>query len=386
MSSSASRTTTRRRRRSFGQISKQRSGRFQASYIGASGERILAPVTFSTRGLADNWLSQQQASIANGTWLDPTKGAQTTIGEFGANCLSTQLDLRPSTLLRNQGYFDRYVVPTLGEMPLAKLDHQTAQAWVAGLSERGLAPRTVQKAGQVLHKIMAKAMAGRYIADNPLVGVSYPKPARSKRIVLSPGEIEKLTESIDKRYRALVPFLCWSGLRIGEAFALRVSDVDLDASPARVTVSRTVVDLGTLAFNEPKTESGNRMVPLVDEVVAELRAHIVERGLGPDDPLFPSARGGVTRLNGWRQRVWNPAVVAAKLDGFNVHQTRRTAVTLWLEYGIPLEVAKVWIGHADLRMILDVYAKPREEAQLALVANVNAALRRPDAKVIPIER
>jgi integrase len=375
----------RRPRRPFGTIKKLRSGSYQASYVDGGGQRQLAPHTYHTRKDADDWLAEVRTAIRTGAWADPAKG-RTTLSAFGEEYWGIQFNLRPSTILRDRGYFDRYIIPAMGDKPLAKINRALVQGWVAELSGKGLGARTVQKAGQVLHKVMAEAVARRYVVENPVAGVSYPKAPRSKRIVLSPAEIEKLTEAIDPRYRALVPFLCWTGLRIGEAFGLQVKDVELDANPARVTISRTVVDLGTLTFNEPKTEAGNRMVPLPDDVVAELRAHIAERGLGSDDPLFPAAKGGITRLNGWRRRVWDPATVAAGLDGFNVHQTRRTAVTLWLEFGIPLEVAKVWIGHADLRMILDVYAKPREEAQLALVANVNAALRRPDAKVIPLGR
>jgi integrase len=362
-----------------------RSGRYQASYVDGAGERQLAPNTFRTRGDADAWLSDVASSIRSGKWADPTLG-KTPLERFGADYFKTVLGLRPSTLERDRGYFERYMVPTLGKTPLAQLDRRMVQAWTGELSTR-LAPRTVQKAGQVLHKILREAVAQRYILDNPAAGVSYPKIPRPKTRVLSPEEVARLTDAMDPRYRALVPFLCYSGLRIGEAFALEVSDLELDKDPARVMVSRTVVELGSLHFGDPKTEAGVRTVPLPAELAAALREHIARHELGPGDPLFPAPKGGVTRLNSWRTRFWNPAAELAGLAGFNVHQTRRTAVTLWLEYGIPLEVAQVWIGHADTRMILDVYAKPRAEAQFALMSNMSAAMaaqNAPGAAVVPI--
>jgi integrase len=359
-----------------------RSGRYQASYVDGAGARQLAPKTFRTRADADGWLSDVSSSIRAGKWADPTLG-KTPLTTFGTGYLDTVIGLRPSTLERDRGYFDRYVVPAFGSKQLAQIDRAMIQAWVSQLSKR-LAPATVQKAGQTLHKILGEAVKQRYILDNPAAGIDYPKKRPTKKIVLSPDEIDGLTKAIDKRYRALVPFLCYSGLRIGEAFALKVSDVDLDKRPARVSVERNVVDLGTLHFGEPKTEAGTRIVPLPDELAVTLRDHIAQLGLRSGDPLFPAAKGGITRLNGWRQRYWNPATERAGLAGFNPHQTRRTAVTLWLEYGIPLEVAQVWIGHADTRMILDVYAKPRKEAQLALMDKMSAAMRPSRAKVVPI--
>jgi integrase len=362
-----------------------RSGRYQASYVDGAKQRQLAPTTFRTRADAEAWLADVSSSIRAGMWADPTLG-KTPLAKFGRDYLDNVVGLRPSTIERDRGYFTRYLVPAFGSTPLARIDRAMVQTWIGELSSR-LAPATVQKAGQTLHKIMGEAVAQRYIIENPAANIRYPKAARSKRLVLSPAEIERLTEAMDPQYQALVPFLCFSGLRIGEAFALRVSDVELDKAPARVNVERTVVDLGTLHFHDPKTDAGIRVVPLPDEVAAALREHIARHELGDDDPLFPARRGGITRLNGWRRRYWNPAIEQAKLAGFNVHQTRRTAVTLWLEYGIPLEVAQVWLGHADLRMILDVYAKPRKEAQLALMDRMSAAMAAQslqEATVVPI--
>ena len=60
-----------RRRRSFGKIAKQRSGRYQASYLGEDGERHLAPVTFEMKSDADAWLSTRRAEIEEHRWQPP---------------------------------------------------------------------------------------------------------------------------------------------------------------------------------------------------------------------------------------------------------------------------------------------------------------------------
>jgi integrase len=375
----------RRARRSFGAVKKMRSGSFQASYVDARGDRVLAPNTFATRRDADVWLAEVRRAISTGTLVN-TRKTRMTLAEFGDEFWPTQVHLRRSTLVRDRGYFERYWLVELGTRPLGSITPRDIQDVVNGLSAAGLSPATVHKAGNVAHKVFAEALRRRYVPDNPVTGTRYPKIERSKRIVLGPEAIESLTETIDPDYRALVPFLCWSGLRIGEAFALRVADLDLEASPPRVKVERTLTDLGELVESAPKTEAGVRTVPLTANVAAEVAAHIERRGLGKGDHLFPARRGGPTRLNGWRKRVWNPATEAAQgvPEGFNVHQTRRTAVTLWLEAGVPLEVAVRWAGHADVSMILEIYATPRAEAELALIERIDASAQNDPAEVIAI--
>ena len=61
-------------RRSFGHIRKLPSGRHQASFIGASGERAYSEYTFLTRGDAGAWLSEREVELRNGTSPASTKG------------------------------------------------------------------------------------------------------------------------------------------------------------------------------------------------------------------------------------------------------------------------------------------------------------------------
>lgn len=387
-------TASRRRRNPFGKIDEQRSGRFRASYVDGRGQRQSAPATFRTRKEAGDWLALQRGSIVTGTWHDPELGRM-TFATFAERYWASEVTLRRSARERDEGYCTRYIVPTFGSTQLARIDRPMIQTWVAQLSRTGgqqgqaLAPRTVQKAGQILHKLMNEAKRQGRIVENPASEIKYPKATKGRRMVITPEQVEQLAEAITPRYRALVPFLCWTALRVGEAFALEVADVTLDGEDPSVSVTKKVVDLGELDFGETKSEAGERTVPLTDDVVAELRRHIAELGLRPSDPLFPASRGGTTRLNNWRRRVWNPAIEECKFDGFNPHQSRRTAATRWLEFGVPLPTARVWMGHADIDMLVEVYTEPEKAVERRLIASVNETIRERQgsaADVVPLRR
>lgn len=61
-----------RSRRQFGSVTKMRSGRYQASYVGPDGSRHLAPHTFNSKSEADVWLAGQHAAMVAQTWTPNT--------------------------------------------------------------------------------------------------------------------------------------------------------------------------------------------------------------------------------------------------------------------------------------------------------------------------
>jgi integrase len=201
------------------------------------------------------------------------------------------VDLRPSTLARDDGYVARYLLPVFGPMRLADIDHTAVRAWVASLSARGLAPATVVKAGQILGKVAPATAAGR-IQGSPAAGVRLPTIQREEMRSLSPTEVATLADEIDPRYGALVALGAYGGLRVGEMFGLRARNVDL--LRARVDVAETLVKVsGHLHYGPPKTRAGRRSVPLPRVAVDALSGHLRTMSADPDDLVFRSPHGEV---------------------------------------------------------------------------------------------
>jgi integrase len=123
----------------------------------------------------------------------------------------------------------------------------------------------------------------------------------------------------------------YGGLRIGELAGLRRSRVDLDAGTVDVAENLTEVQ-GKLHSGPPKTRASRRRVSLPGSVVQELAVHLGPAGR-PTDYVFRAPAGGPLRINGFRYRVWRPAVMAAGLPGLRIHDLRHTAVALWIAAG-----------------------------------------------------
>jgi integrase len=157
-------------------------------------------------------------------------------------------------------------LPRFGDTSLAAISQRDVRAWVAELSAQGLAPATVQKAYQLLGKVMGAAVDAGMLAQSPCRRVPLPKAEREEMRFLTPAEVATLAEAIRPRYRALVLVGAYGSLRIGELAGLRRGRVDL--LRGTVTVAEIMVEVqGVLHMGPPKTRASRRTVGLPRFVV-----------------------------------------------------------------------------------------------------------------------
>jgi integrase/recombinase XerD len=176
-----------------------------------------------------------------------------------------------------------------------------------------------------------------------------------------------LEAPITEQERIVISLLRWTGLRVSEACALRVCDVDLAREEIRVRQS--------------KSDAGLRTIPIVPELNLELRAwlrRLEERGLyRPAGPLLAvQERPGRGRWNGepghmkpqyaWRlvKRVAHRAGVRPKGETsseISPHTLRRTFGSHLLNRGVRLESVSKLLGHADTRVTEVAYAELLDE-------------------------
>ncbi|MDQ1489581.1 MAG: hypothetical protein QOJ23_2095, partial [Actinomycetota bacterium] len=157
------------------------------------------------------------------------------------------------------------------------------------------------------------------------------------------------------RYRSMVLFGAYCGLRLGELAGLRRGRVDLFRRQVRV--SEIAVEVrGELIFGPPKTRAGNRKVPLPRFAADEMTVHLDTYGQpDPDSLVFMGPDGGALRANGWRARHWRPAIRAAGLEPLRPHDLRHTAVSLWVAAGASPKQIASWAGHTSVSVVLDRY-------------------------------
>jgi integrase len=219
-----------------------------------------------------------------------------------------------------------------------------------------------------------QAVVLRLLQRNPAKDLAAPRVARREMRTLSRDEVRRLlSSSAGSRWHALWAILVTTGLRLGEATALRWSDLDLSKGTA--TIQRSVQrqkGVG-MVFVEPKTQGSRRTVQLPPGAVATLKEHrplVLQERLAAGafwndlDLVFPSLLGGPidpARVN----ESLHTALHKANLPRLRVHDLRHTAATLLLEEGAHPKVVQDLLGHSTIAMTLDLYSHvtPRLQQQ-----------------------
>ena len=245
--------------------------------------------------------------------------------------------------------------PTSAPVRLGAITPLEVRTWVVDLSNKGLAPATVQKAYQTLAKALRAAVDADLLADSPCRRIPLPRVEPEEMRFLSPDEVGDLAAAMAPRYQALVLLDAYCGLRLSELAGLRRRAIDLGRR--RVRVSENAVEVrGVVQWGAPKTRAGRRTIPMPARVADVLDAHL--REFVPADPMalvFGGPDGGALRAGSWRSRFWNPAIRAVGQDGVRIHDLRHTAVSLWIAAGASPKQIATWAGHTSVSVVLDRY-------------------------------
>ena len=142
------------------------------------------------------------------------------------------------------------------------------------------------------------------------------------------------------------------GLRIGEALALRVSDVDFKRKIVRV---RQSVDAATRTVQAVKSKASSADVPMPSQLEARLRTHLQTHD-GKRDLLFVNRNGRPFSANKLREKQLHPLLEKLGIPRGGFHSMRHGAASSLLADGATPAVVQKQLRHSDPRITLGVYA------------------------------
>jgi integrase len=320
---------------------------WRARYLGADGRQRSR--SFERKVDAERWLREELAKIDRGLWVDPAAG-DVTFAEWSAGWLEG-LDLKASTRANYKSNLRSRILPHFGAIPISRITPGVVRSWVTELRGSGLSAASVRQARQILHAALEVAVTDGILPRNAVDPVSPPSVRPRRQLFLTEAELGSLAEAAEQRQESmgsLVLLLGWSGLRWGEAVALRGRRVDVDRRRIRVVEAVTEVG-GRLEWGTPKTHEGRTVV--VPRFVVE--ALPLSQ---PDSLVFTAPKGGPLRTSNFRRDVWHPACEASNMpQGLMVHDLRDTAASLMIASGATVKAVQRALGHASAKMTLDTY-------------------------------
>ena len=166
-------------------------------------------------------------------------------------------------------------------------------AILADAQERGLVGQNVVRALRARRRRGNEARADKRQKGKLKIGVDIP----------TPDEIRTLIAHLDGRWRPLILTAIFTGLRASELRGLRWEDVDLTRGELHVRQRADCFN----AIGRPKSEAGERTVPLLPMLISTLRAHRLACPKGTLDLVFPNGAGNVESHSNIVQRGLQPA-------------------------------------------------------------------------------
>jgi integrase len=330
--------------------------RWRARYVDPNG--VERSRSFDTKAAAQKYLDGDVTTkVVTGTWVDPDRSG--VLFEVVAEKWYTTKKLRkPKTVAGYRSLLDTLVLPKWGSVPLRDIEFEDVQGWVVELSEsggyrfkgKGLSASRVIQAYQVLDQVLRFAIKAKRLGINPAEDIDLPQRSAAERRYLSHLEVRKLALAAG-RFQTLVFVLAYTGIRFGEAAALRPASIDLKRR--RITVSRSATRVAGLGIVETDTKNHtSRSVP-VPQFLAEQLSVVVEGRRG-DAPVFESHNGGTLPLGEFRW-AFDRAVEATGLAGMVPHGLRHTAASLAISSGANIKVVQRMLGHKTATLTLDLY-------------------------------
>ncbi len=333
-----------------------KGSRWRARYVDENGKEHARG--FGRKADAQNWLNKQVSDQVTGTWTDPALSS-VTFGVMAERWISTKAVRAPKTVAGYRSLLDTVVLPRWKDTPLRDIGFDDLQVWITGLSVdgsvrfegKGLSASRVRQAHQLVGAVLRFAVKAKHLATSPAEDIDLPSLPESEQRYLTHEQLHRVAVAAG-HLRTLVLVLGYCGLRFGEAAALKVSDVDLDAG--RIQVRRSVTYVRKQGMVEGPTKGKqSRVVPVPDFVARLLKTEM--QGRSQDDLVFPSTRGGWLTLGQARYTFQKATGSVEGCHGVRLHDLRHSCASLAIKSGANIKVVQRLLGHKSAVLTLDRY-------------------------------
>jgi len=336
----------------------QRGDKFTARYRDRSGKQCSAG-TYDSRKKAQAQADAAEAIEKSGRdahmvmaepemLLPSAKKGHVTIAGYGPQYLS-RADIRDTTR-ESYGCMLLHVYRGLGTVPVKDLNGGMVRDFINGL-EGTMSPATRGSVLTVLRALCLMARQDGILDHDPTAGIRVKDQRAREMTILTAAESRRILAAIQPRYTLLVRTMLDTGLRWGEAIALRPDDIVESEGIWAIRVRRTIAEVGgkQTERNYGKTSTSMRDVEIEAELAADLIGDVAHNG-----HIFTAARGGRLQKSNFR-RIWLMACKAAGVKGVRVHDLRHTHAS-WLvnadwdesPTAVLIKVGKR-LGHTDIK-------------------------------------
>lgn len=358
-------------------ISQRKDGVYQARYYDRFGKR---------KTIYGKKLRELRAQLADAVAEDnnfQSVKENVTLDEWFDTWMKVykEKSVRPNTKREYVHIYKKNISPYIGTSGINSLVKSDIQRLIDTAHDDGYQYERQNKIKVILKDMLQRAVEDHMIINNPVSGI---KLRTEKKVNAKALTIEEQTVFFEfcknTFYENLFNVAVNTGLRPGELFALTFDDVDLENG--YIDVNKTLVyqkylddDCKTFHIEPPKTKQSYRKVPM-NSVCKEymIRQIDLKKVVSKKRPKQQNDFLFVTRFNTPINSVVYAEAIRAvirqinlmrslgdQFDDFSGHTFRHTFATRCFENGVDPKVVQKYLGHASLKMTMDLYTHVTED-------------------------
>ena len=278
--------------------------------------------------------------------------------------LYKEISVRHTTASEYRSVLNMHLIPAFGHLIISSITTDAIQAFLN--NRKDYSAKSLREMRMILGMILDGAVEDGYLTRNPAKSkrIMIPSQKKTPRKALTEEQtydvirqIPMLREEKDQRYIALLIF---TGMRREEALGLRWMDVDL--AKLRIHIHNAVTFKGNTAVEgPPKTEKGNRIIPLNPALLPWLTRTEENQEFVLMDHISQQKI----------KHMWERIAQQINVYGATPHCFRHTFATICHQKGMDDKTLQSIGGWADVNTMRDIYTHTQEKdiAKAASVIN-----------------
>lgn len=380
-------------------VTKTSSGRWNARYPVGMG--VYKNKVFDKKTQAVDFEAKMRLLVKGGQYVDEKLGKQ-AVSDYAWSWYGLGPDT-PHYRQNIRSHIKNHLVAHFGERPIATITQEDLQRLVRQM-EKEMEPTSVRTVVTTIRMIFRYAAKKKVISEDPSEDLKLPKIVVREIRPLHIWQVHSIADAIFPRYRAVVLFAAGSGLRQGEVFGVKITDICWERGKGSVTVWNQIQSYTGAAQQETDSTKGrrDRTVPLDDGQLDLLRAHLASFPANEDGFIFTNTLGKPLH-----RRVFDRAFEAARrhaatkfraesdqaheddpiqlalaygladqIEEAVFHSLRHFYASLLIRMGLSPKTVAARLGHANVSMTLGRYAhlwpddddRTRDAAKVLLAA------------------
>lgn len=281
---------------------------------------------------------------------------------------ANRVRLKESSISRYQNLIDTHILPELGDKPMNQITASVLNHFLAAKLEQGrvdltggLSAAYVRSIALVISSAIAFGVAENMC--NPLQSKIRKPPITKKELQILETEKQAVLEKellCDMCAEKLLVYITlYTGIRIGEACALRWEDIDLESRILHIRHTVTRVwryadgkKKSSLIIGPPKSKSSLRCIPICSKLYTTLYNYPHKKRQGY--VLANTINGYFLSPRTFEYR-YKAILKKCSIEPVNYHALRHTFATRCIERGVDTKSLSEILGHSDVSITLNTY-------------------------------